>query len=139
VEDLDDDHYNFDATVLPDGIYRFRLVVSDRKSNDPQDAKTAEQVSEPVVIDQTPPALVQAEVGNDKLLHVLLKDALSPIREAVVSVNAGDWKPARVADGLLDSKTETLVLDPAPQGGLLLLRVTDAAYNVVTFDLSSRH
>jgi hypothetical protein len=139
VEDLDDDHYNFDATVLPDGIYRFRLVASDRKSNDPQDAKTAEQVSEPVVIDQTPPALVQAEVGDDKLLHVIVKDALSPIREAVLSVNAGEWKPARVADGLLDSKTETLILDPAPQGGLLLLRVTDAAYNVVTFDLSNRH
>jgi hypothetical protein len=139
VEDLDDDHYNFDATVLPDGIYRFRLVASDRKSNDAPDAKTAEQVSEPVVIDQTPPVLVQAEVGNDKLLHVILKDALSPIREAVASVNAGEWKPARVLDGLLDSKSETLVLDPAPKGGLLLLRVTDAAYNVVTFDLSNRH
>jgi hypothetical protein len=139
VDDLDDDHYNFDATVLPDGIYRFRLVASDRKANDPQDAKTAEQVSEPVVIDQTPPALVQAEVGDDKRLHVIVKDALSPIREAVTSLNAGEWKPARVADGLLDSKTETLILDPAPKGGLLLLRVTDAAYNVVTFDLSNRH
>jgi hypothetical protein len=139
VEDLDEDHYNFDATVLPDGIYRFRLVASDRKSNDPQDAKTAEQTSEPVVIDQTPPALLQAEVGDDKRLHVIVKDALSPIREAVASVNATEWKPVQVADALLDSKTETLLLDPAPKGGLLLLRVTDAAYNVVTFDLSNRH
>jgi hypothetical protein len=44
-----------------------------------------------------------------------------------------------VADGLLDGKTETLLVSPAPKGGLLLLRVTDAAYNVVTFDLSTVH
>ncbi|MEA2692806.1 MAG: hypothetical protein QOJ16_2193 [Acidobacteriota bacterium] len=139
VEDLDEDHYNFDATVLPDGIYRFRLVASDRKSNDPAEAKTAEQVSEPVVVDQTPPVLVQAEVGDDHVLHVRVKDALSPIREAVASVDASEWKPVKVADGLLDGKAETLLLEPATQGGLLLLRVTDAAYNVVTFDLSNRH
>ena len=137
-DNLDEDRYNFDATVLPDGIYRFRLVVSDRKSNDPAEAKTAEQVSEPVVIDQAPPVLSQAEVV-DGVLHVAVQDALSPIREAVASVNAADWKPVQVADGLLDGKTERLLLDPAPKGGLLLLRVTDAAYNVVTFDLSNRH
>jgi hypothetical protein len=139
VEDLDEDRYNFDATVLPDGIYRFRLVASDRKSNDLGEEKTAEQVSEPVVIDQTPPVLLAAEVGEDHLLQVKVKDALSPIREVVASLDAGDWKPVKVADGLLDGKAETLLLEPAPPGGLLLLRVTDAAYNVVTFDLSSHH
>jgi hypothetical protein len=137
VENLEEDHYNFDATVLPDGIYRFRLVVSDRRSNDPADAKTAEQVSEPVVIDQSPPVLVGAEVV-DGVLQVTVKDELSPLREVVASVNAADWKPVKVAGGLLDSKTEKLLLDPAPKGGLLLLRVTDAAFNVVTFDLSNR-
>jgi hypothetical protein len=137
VDNLEEDHYNFDATVLPDGIYRFRLVASDKKSNDPADVKTAELVSEPVVIDQSPPVLASAEVV-DGVLHVTVKDALSPIREAVASVDAADWKPVKVADGLLDAKTERLLLDPAPKGGLLLLRVTDAAYNVVTFDLSGR-
>jgi hypothetical protein len=139
VEDLDEEHYNFDATVLPDGVYRFRLVASDRKSNDPADARIAEQVSEPVVIDQTPPTLVAAEVGDDKMLHVRVKDALSPIREVMSSLDAAEWKPVQVADGLLDGKAETLLLAPAPKGGLLLLRVTDAAYNTVTLDLSNRH
>src|SRR5262249_18975055 len=32
--DVEDDHYSFDATVLPDGVYRFRLVASDRNAND---------------------------------------------------------------------------------------------------------
>jgi hypothetical protein len=134
--DLEDDHYSFDATVLPDGIYRFRLVASDRNANDPATALAAERVSEPVVIDHTPPALVSVE-RDGKRLRVTLHDAASPIREAVYSVDAGAWKPARPADGLLDEQTETVVVDADPaSAGLLLLRVTDAAYNVVTFDLT---
>jgi hypothetical protein len=134
--DLEEDHYSFDATVLPDGTYRFRLVASDRNANDPAAALAAERVSEPVVIDHTPPALVSVE-RDGKRLRVTVHDAASPIREAVYSVDAGAWKPARPADGLLDEQTETVVVDADPaSAGLLLLRVTDAAYNVVTFDLT---
>lgn len=135
--DVDEDHYSFDATVLPDGVYRFRLVASDRNANDPAEALAAERISEPVVIDHTPPALVAVE-RDGKRLRVTVHDAASPIREAVYSVDAGVWKPARPADGLLDAQTETLVVDAEPgPGGLLLLRVTDAAYNVITFNLSA--
>ena len=58
----------------------------------------------------------------------------------MVSVDAQEWKPVEAADGLLDGRTETLVIDPAGEtkksGGLLLLRVTDAAFNVITFNLT---
>jgi hypothetical protein len=135
--DVEEDHYSFDATVLPDGVYRFRLVASDRNANDPDEALSTERISEPVVIDHTPPTLVAVE-RDGKKLRVTVHDAASPIREAVYSVDAGVWKPARPADGLLDALTETLVVDADPAGGgLLLLRVTDAAYNVITFNLSA--
>lgn len=135
--DVEEDHYSFDATVLPDGVYRFRLVASDRNANDPDEALSTERISEPVVIDHTPPALVAVE-RDGKRLRVTVHDAASPIREAVYSVDAGVWKPAHPADGLLDAQTETLVVDAAPgPGGLLLLRVTDAAYNVITFNLGA--
>ena len=135
--DVEDDHYGFDATVLPDGLYRFRLVASDRLANDPDSALSAERISDPVVIDHTPPALVSVH-REGKLLRVTVRDALSPIREAVYSIDAASWKPARAADGLLDGLTATVLVDDAePKAGqLLLLRVTDAAYNVITFDLS---
>jgi hypothetical protein len=135
--DLEEDHYSFDATALPDGVYRFRLVASDRNANDPDKALSAERISEPVVVDQTPPALVSVE-RDGKQLRVTVRDAASPIREAVYSIDAGAWKPARAADGLLDAQTETVLIDAGEAGsaGLLLLRVTDAAYNVVTFNLS---
>jgi hypothetical protein len=135
-EDLAEDHYSFDALSLPDGVYRFRLRASDRPSNDPQRALVAEQVSDPVVIDHAPAALVKVEKERDGALRVTVRDAASPLREALYSVNAQEWQPVQAADGLLDGRTEVFLIPPGKAGDLGLLRVTDAAYNVVTFNLT---
>ena len=58
------------------------------------------------------------------------------MREAVWSADVSPWENASVDDGLLDSRRETLVLEPEKGAKLLLLRLTDAAYNVMTYDLS---
>lgn len=140
VDELDETYYSFDATALPDGVYRFRLRAMDGPSNDPDSALSAEQVSDPVVIDHTTPVLVKVDRQGGRL-RATVQDGANPIREAMVSVGANDWKPVPSTDGLIDGRTETLVIEPrdpegAGSGGLLLLRVTDAAYNVVTFNLS---
>lgn len=137
-DELEETYYSFDATALPDGVYRFRLRASDRPSNDPQSALAAERVSDPVVIDHTTPVLANVERSGGKL-RATVRDSANPLREAMVSVNAEEWKPVPSADGLIDGQTETLLVEPGGSGegsGLLLLRVTDAAYNVVTFNLS---
>ncbi len=134
-DELKDNYYSFDATSLPDGVYRFRLRASDQPSNDPGTAQSAERVSDPVVVDNTPPALGKVERQGNRL-HATVRDSASPLREAVVSVDAQEWKPVPSADGLIDGMTETLLVEPGKPGGLVLLRVTDAAYNVVTFNLS---
>ncbi|HEX9942943.1 MAG TPA: hypothetical protein VGG03_13070 [Thermoanaerobaculia bacterium] len=137
VDEFEDDHYSFDALSLPDGIYRFRLRASDRPSNDPEDALVAERVSDPVVIDHTPPALVKVEKDRGGALRVTVRDAASPLKEALYSVNAEEWKPVRAADGLLDGRTEVLLIEPPGKPeDLGLLRVTDAAHNVITFNLT---
>ena len=137
VDELDETYYSFDATALPDGVYRFRLRAMDGPTNDPDSALSAEQVSDPVVIDHTTPVLVKVDRQGGRL-QATVQDGANPIREAMVSVGANDWKPVPSTDGLIDGRTETLVIEPndAVSGGLLLLRVTDAAYNVVTFNLS---
>lgn len=136
VDELKGDHYSFDALSLPDGIYRFRLRASDLPSNDPESVLVAERVSDPVVIDHAPPKRVKTEKDGDGGLRVTVQDAASPLREALFSVNAGEWKPVRAADGLLDGRTEILLIPAGQPGDLELLRVTDAAQNVITFDLS---
>jgi hypothetical protein len=146
-DELQDDWYSFDATVLPDGIYRFRLRASDRPANDPESSLVVERISDPVVVDHAPPELGEARRDGERL-RVTVRDAASPLREAVYSVDAREWKPVKAADGLLDGRTETLLIEPgeamkddAEKGAkkeesLILLRVTDASFNVTTFNLS---
>jgi len=136
--DLEENYFSFDATALPDGVYRFRLRASDRPSNDPASALEAERVSDPVVIDHTTPVLVKVDRSGGKV-RATVRDSANPLREAMVSVDAQEWRPVPSADGLIDGQTETLIVEPGPgghPGGLLLLRIMDAAYNVVTFNLS---
>ena len=136
-EDLADDHFGFDATVLPDGRYRFRMIASDREGNADGEALSAEQESDPVVIDNSPPARGRAE-RRDGAWRVEVTDRWNPLREAMLSIDAGEWRPVAAADGLLDGQREVLLLGAIPPSArLVLLRLADAALNYETFDLSS--
>ena len=134
-DELDKDHYGFDATALPDGVYRFRLRAADRDENSLEEPMTAAEVSEPVLIDHTPPALVEVD-RRDGGLRVEIADAWSPLRTAEVSADGGPWQPLSAADGLLDGQREVLLVDRPSGARLLLLRVMDAAFNTLTFDLT---
>lgn len=134
VEDIEDDYYSFDATVLPDGVYRFRLTATDGEANGGE-GLSAEQLSEPVVVDHTPPVLEKVE-RRGRRLTLIVRDALSPLKEAVASVDAGAWEPVTPSDGLVDGRREVLEIEVPEGTGLLLLRLTDAAHNSVTVDLS---
>lgn len=134
-DELEDDHYGFDATALPDGLYRFRLRAADRSGASLEEPLVAAEVSEPVLIDHSPPALVEVG-GRDGKLRLELADAWSPLRSAELSADGGAWRALSAEDGLLDGQREILVVDRPAEATLLLLRVTDAAFNTVTFDLT---
>ncbi len=134
VEEIEATHYSFDATVLPDGVYRFRLTASDVESRPGEEALADEKLSESVVIDNSPP-VVESRSRRGSVVTVELSDAQSPMRDAAVSIDAREWQPAIATDGLLDGRRETLRIEVPAGARLLLLRVSDAAHNVVTFDL----
>ena len=86
------------------------------------------------LVDQQP-VIVAVEIrGGGRAARVV--DALSPIRSAEISVDAGAWKPVSTADGLLDGRAEILEVEAPPDAELVLLRVMDAAFNTATFRLS---
>lgn len=136
-DELEGESYGFDATVLPDGRYRFRLSATDAPGNVGADALESRQESEPVVIDQSPPRLERAErAGKGARLRVY--DAWNPIREAALSVDGAAWRPLAAVDGLLDGQREELVVEGIPADAkLVLVRLADAAFNYVTFDLAA--
>lgn len=133
-ENLEETWYSFDSTVLPDGVYRFRLRASDEEDNPPGETLASTEISERVVVDHTPPAIdtVRRIEGG---FEVTVIDALVPVRDAVYSIDAGPWLPAPAADGLLDGRRETLRIEAPADAQMVLLRLTDAAHNVVTSKL----
>ncbi len=59
-------------------------------------------------------------------------DSASPVTEVEYSVNAREWVTLVPDDGLSDSPKESyaITLKPEDRNGYLLVRATDAAYNV---------
>jgi len=133
---IDEDFVSFDGSTLPDGTYVVRVVASDAISNPAGLALTAEKISPPFDVDNTPPRIehLKARVEGGTL-HVgfTAADGFSVLREASWSVDAGDWILARPADGLSDSGSEEYELtSPSPGAGehSIVVRVPDAAGNV---------
>lgn len=138
---LDDDHFSFDSTVLPDGRYRFRLRVVDGEGRAAGAGLEAVRLSEPVEIDHSPPRVLArrpgVEKGGRRQVEIDLEDA-SPLREVVYSVDGGDWRRLEAVDGLLDGRRETVAPELPADARFVVVRVTDAAFNVLTFPLEPK-
>lgn len=116
-----DRYYSFDASRLPDGPYRIRVVASDAPSHNPGEALTADGTSDEFVIDTTPPVVsgLQASLLNGKI-HASLTaaDATSPVSRAEYSIDAGRWQYVAPVGNIADSLTERFDFDapiPAPR------------------------
>jgi hypothetical protein len=126
---------SFDASILADGKYYFRVLASDRESNPPATAREAILDSNPVMIDNTPPVVTMgvSHFSNGSA-HVewAAADATSALRRCEYSLDAGDWIPVEAADGVIDSLREAFSLDLAnlkPGEHLLVVRASDSANN----------
>ncbi len=141
-------YYSFDASRLPDGPYRIKVVASDAPSHNPGDALTGDGISDEFVIDTTPPAVsgLQAGLVNGKI-HASLTatDATSPISHAEYSIDGGRWQYIAPVGNIADSLTERFDFDapiPAPRPDaappidrtehVIAVRVFDRYDNAVT-------
>jgi hypothetical protein len=125
----------FDADVLADGKYYFRVVASDKESNPPAAARDAVLDSAPVMIDNTPPVVTMGAVRySNGAAHIEWEaiDRASGLRHCEYSLDAGDWIPVEAADGVIDSLREKFALDLAdlkPGEHLIAVRASDSAGN----------
>ncbi|MFQ6091244.1 MAG: two-component regulator propeller domain-containing protein [bacterium] len=129
--------YTWDTESLPDGLYVIRVVVSDSPSNPPSTALSAEKVSEPFMVDNTPPRVFDVKAtqrsGKGPLIGGRSEDATSIITKAEYSVDAGEWIPIFPVDEIFDSKEEAFSfnIEPlSPGEHTLVIRATDEAGNV---------
>ena len=131
-KDIKDSHVSLDSETLADGNYRFRVVVSDRATNPPAVARETAEISEPVLIDHTPPRVRVVEISGRESATFEAADDASALAAAEYSVDAGKWAPVYPTDGILDSRRETFTipLEGLSEGEhLLTLRVRDRSGN----------
>jgi hypothetical protein len=125
-------YLSWDTTAFPDGEYVLRVIASDSPSNPPDQALTASLVSDPFLIDNTPPQILNLTgspaAGNKLELRFSARDARSTVDHAEYSVNGGDWVLVDPVSRLSDSPEEEyhLLIDrPGSGEQVIAVRVND--------------
>jgi hypothetical protein len=118
-DNLTDKAYSFDASLLPDGGYKVKVIASDAPSHSPGEGLTASKESRRFEVDTTPPRIenLAASVEGGQI-HVTFRaaDSFSAIKRAEYSVDAGEWKYVEPVGQLADAKTENYDFKVAPEG-----------------------
>src|SRR5262249_27692502 len=70
---LSDTHFDWDTRTVADGRYEIKVVASDALSNPPGEGRAGVRVSDPVVVDNTPP---------------VIGDVKSAVKAATVTIDA---------------------------------------------------
>jgi WD40 repeat protein len=139
-DQLADNFYTIDGATLADGRYIIRIVASDARDNPMGQALSGERLSEPVDIDNTPPALRVFSSGPPRVVFDV-SDATGKIKRADFSLDGAPWVPLFPEDGIADSGQERYSVEvPALPAGehTVSLRVFDGSGNVGTLSVPLR-
>jgi len=142
VDKTDDTFYSFDTTGFREGYYLIKVTASDLPSNTPQTALSAVAISEPFLIDNSPPALtVQSQVVKRGHARIVINavDPASVIVSATYSLDGKDEVPLRPEDLIFDSTSETFEIELSGLGKgthSLLVRTADEAKNAAVLQLN---
>ncbi len=123
-------YLSWDSGTFPDGEYELRVTASDAPGNPRGQALEASLVSDPFLIDNTPPqilGLAGAVTGGKVTVTWKARDARSNIDKAEYSVNGGEWMVAQPVTRLTDSPEEDyrLEIERTPGEQVIAVRVTD--------------
>jgi hypothetical protein len=132
--------YGWDTEGIPDGYYRVRVESSDELDNPTPIARKASAESEPFLIDNHPPSVVDLRATGGKLTGKAV-DSLGPISKLEYTVDGIEWLLMFPVDGLFDTREEAfeLPLQLLPKGELsVMVRATDARGNVGSSEVSVR-
>ena len=135
-QDLSAPIYVWDTTAVADGRYVLRVEASDQPSNAAGRALDGSRESEPITVDNTPPAItteVDRTAGRVRLV-VHARDAHSPIQKLEYSIGGGPWQLVYPTDGVADSLDERydIVLGTETDLTRVMLRATDLLQNVAS-------
>ncbi|HUV40385.1 MAG TPA: hypothetical protein VMW23_01185 [Sedimentisphaerales bacterium] len=136
---IETETFEWDGRTVEDGRYEVRVTASDERSNTPATKLTDARISDPVIVDNTPPEITGSHIKQSKggraKITFTAADELSAIAEAHFTVNSNDEWRAIVPDDLVyDTLQEdfTVVVEELKAGeNVIALKVADDPGNVV--------
>lgn len=135
-ENILEGNYDWDTRSVADGRYEVRVTATDARANPPGKGRTSSRVSDPVLVDNTAPAVGSLKwQQNGPAVQVNLKvvDRSSIVAALDYSVNsAKGWQAVLPSDNIFDSPEEAVAFDvPGLAAGnhQITVRATDAKGN----------
>jgi hypothetical protein len=143
-EDVDKRELEWDTTTTPSGVYRIKILASDRRENAPDRAGTGERISAEFPVAHEPPAVslrCLETTGDSATFEADASDGMVRLAAATYSIDGKHWVPVFPVDGLFDraeAKFRFTARDLKAGSHVIVLRVRDAAGNTGTADVVFR-
>lgn len=105
-----DGFLTWDSRGFEDGWYRLQVIGSDAPENPEEETRTGEKMSEPFVIDNTPPRIDELTMkrrDRKAVISFRVSDTAGRISFAEYALDAGAWRILLPEDRVEDSKVET--------------------------------
>lgn len=113
-KDLNQPRFEWEGRTVEDGRYEVRVTADDAKSNSPDTMLTGSRISDPFVIDNTPPAIENADLQVENggvVLRLGIRDALTVIGKVSFAVNGNEqWNGVLSDDMAHDTTFETFTI-----------------------------
>lgn len=110
---LKDPTYEWDTRSVSDGRYQIKVLASDAPSNPIGQEKITSRVSDPIIVDNTPPVIGDVAVkitGNDAQITLHAQDATSIVANVEYTVDSSeDWQATLPTDIIFDSPDANVV------------------------------
>jgi hypothetical protein len=129
---LKETSYEWDTRSVADGRYQVKVVASDEAANPVGQGKTANRVSDTVIIDNTAPTIGDIKTtvnGTSATINLRAVDRTGTIAAVDYAVDSSqDWQAATPSDTMFDSPESAATLTAAhlsPGEHEIAIRVTD--------------
>lgn len=107
---LTDTHFDWETRAVADGRYEVKVIGSDALANVAGQGRTGSRVSDPIVIDNTPPAIGDLKTetkGSSVHVTATVVDRMTTVASFEYSVDSGgDWQAVLPSDNIFDGPQE---------------------------------